>query len=91
MKEIDTDVLIIGSGLVGLVAAHSLSSLKLRITIIDKKNIFEPKLFYNDTRTVAVSEGSKQFLEKMSLWNYLKPYSEPINSIKVFDRSSLDP
>ncbi len=88
MKEIDTDVLIIGSGLVGLVAAHSLSSLKLRITIIDKKNIFEPKLFYNDTRTVAVSEGSKQFLEKMSLWNYLQPYSEPINSIKVFDRSS---
>ena len=53
MKEIDTDVLIIGAGLVGLVAAHSLSSLNYNVTVIDKafltknkKNPFPCTLFH---------------------------------------------
>ena len=37
MKEIDTEILIVGSGLVGLVAAHSLLSLKYNVVLIDKK------------------------------------------------------
>jgi len=88
MKEIDTDVLIIGSGLVGLIAAHSLSSLNYKIIIIDKKNFLDSKTSFKDIRTVAVSEGSKRFLEKLSLWSFLEPYSEPIKTIKVYDRSS---
>tara|TARA_B100000965_G_scaffold352779_1_gene328183 strand:+ start:2307 stop:3479 length:1173 start_codon:yes stop_codon:yes gene_type:complete len=87
MKEINTDVLIIGSGLVGLVAAHSLSTLKYKVTLVDKKNFSNSKKNFNDTRTVAVSEGSKRFLEDLSLWNFLKNHSEPIKTIKVFDRS----
>ena len=61
MKEIDCEILVIGSGLVGLVAAHSLSSLNFRVVLVDKKNFSDPKLSYQDNRTVAVSEGSKQF------------------------------
>ena len=38
MKEIDTDVLIIGAGLVGLVAAHCLSLMGYNIVIIEKKD-----------------------------------------------------
>ena len=37
MKEIDTDVLIVGSGLIGLVVAHCLSTLNYNVLIIDKK------------------------------------------------------
>ena len=37
MKEFDTDVLIVGSGLVGLVAAHSIASLNYKVTLVDKK------------------------------------------------------
>ncbi len=88
MKEFDTDVLIVGSGLVGLVAAHSLSSLNYKVTLVDKKNFLDSKSLFKDTRTVAVSEGSKQFLETLSLWRFLKPFAEPIKSIKVYDRSS---
>ena len=58
MKEIDTDVLIIGAGLVGLVVAHSLSSLNYKVTVIDKSPFIKTKKSFNDTRTVAVSEGS---------------------------------
>ena len=41
-----------------------------------------------DTRTVAVSEGSKIFLESLSLWGFLENYAEPIKNINVYDRSS---
>ena len=86
MKEIDTDVLIVGSGLVGLVAAHSLSSLSYKVTIIDKKQPLNDKTSSNDTRTVAVSEGSKCFLESLSLWDPIKKFAEPIKYINVYDR-----
>jgi 2-octaprenyl-6-methoxyphenol hydroxylase len=88
MKEFTTDVLIVGSGLVGLVAAHCLSSLNYKVTLVDKKNFINSKKSFNDTRTVAVSEGSKMFLESLSLWGFLESYAEPIKNINVYDRSS---
>ena len=88
MKEFNTDVLIVGSGLVGLVAAHCLSSLNYKVTLVDKKNSINSKNSFKDTRTVAVSEGSKIFLESLSLWSYLEGYSEQIKKINVYDRSS---
>ena len=87
MKEFDTDILIVGSGLVGLVAANSLSHLGCKVILVDRENFLSPKRYFNDTRTVAVSEGSKQFLENLSLWQFLEPYAEPIKTIKVYDRS----
>ena len=86
MKEISTDVLIVGSGLVGLVAAYSLSSLNYKVTLVDKKNL-NFKTSFKDTRTVAISEGSKMYLESLSLWKFIQPYAESIKTIKVYDRS----
>ncbi len=88
MKEFSTDVLIVGSGLVGLVAAHSLSRLNYKVTLVDKKNFINSENSFNDTRTVAVSEGSKVFLESLSLWGFLERCAEPIKNINVYDRSS---
>jgi ubiquinone biosynthesis UbiH/UbiF/VisC/COQ6 family hydroxylase len=90
MKEFNTDVLIVGSGLVGLVAAHCLSSLNYKVTLVDKKKIINSKNSMKDTRTVAVSEGSKIFLESLSLWEFLESYTESIKNINVYDRSSLN-
>ena len=87
MKEFNTDVVIVGSGLVGLVAAHCLSSLNYKVNLVDKKNFINSKNSFNDTRTVAVSEGSKFFLESLSLWGFLESYAEPIKNINVYDRS----
>ena len=87
MKEIDTDVLIVGSGLIGLVVAHCLSTLNYSVLIIDKKKFNKKSNKNKDIRTVAVSEGSKNFLESLSLWSELQLYAEPIKAIKVFDRA----
>ena len=88
MKEFNTDVLIVGSGLVGLVAAHCLSSLNYKVILVDKKNLISSETSLKDTRTVAISEGSKIFLENLSLWSFLESYAEPIKNINVYDRSS---
>ena len=90
MKEINTEVLIVGSGLVGLVAAHCLSRLNYKVTLVDKKKFINSKNSFTDTRTVAVSEGSKIFLESLSLWGFLESYAEPIKNINVYDRSSYN-
>ena len=90
MKEIKTDIVIVGSGLVGLVAAYSLSLLNHNVVIVDKKDFNELKAPKKDVRTVAVSEGSKVFLESLSLWNDLKKNAEPIKSINVLDRGPIN-
>ena len=87
MKEINTDILVVGAGLVGLVAAHCLSQLKYNVVVIDKKKPNDSKRSSKDTRTTAVSEGSKQFLEDLFLWKDIKKNAEPIKKIKVFDRA----
>ena len=88
MKEIDTDILIIGAGLVGLVAAHCMSLLKYNVVLIDKKKLKNVKIPDEDNRTVAVSEGSKQFLNTIFLWDGIEKNAKSIKKIKVFDRSS---
>ena len=86
MLEIEADVTIIGAGLVGLVAAHALKNLKYKVAIIDKKK-FKDLDSNGDNRTVAISEGSKQFLEKLYLWKSIEEHSEPIKNIIVYDRT----
>ena len=88
MKEINTDVLVVGAGLVGLVAAHCLSQLKYNVVVIDKKKPNISRWSTKDNRTTAVSEGSKQFLQELFLWDDIKKNAEPIKKIKVFDVSN---
>jgi len=89
MKQISCDVLIIGAGLIGLVAAYSLSILGYKIIIVEQKKILNQKQpnTKNDTRTTAIAEGSKNFLKKINLWKNLSIYAEPIKNINVIDRS----
>ena len=86
MKEIKTDVLIVGGGLTGLLTACALSSLELRILLIDSNIIFSD-LNNKDFRTTAIAEGSKLFFEELGIWTGIYKHSEKIKTIKVFDRN----
>ena len=80
MKEIDADALIIGSGLVGLVAAHTLSTLNYKVVLIDKNTFTNSNKFFIDTRTVAISEGSKSFLDSINFWQCISNKAEKIKN-----------
>lgn len=87
MKKINTDVLIVGSGMTGLVSAYAISSLGFNTIITDKKEIIKPiSGGFKDTRTTAISEGSKIFFDNIGLWKKISPFAEPIKKIKVIDR-----
>ena len=88
MKLMSCDILIVGSGLTGLVAAYSLSLLGFKIILTEQKNILNNKIIItSDTRTTAIAEGSKVFLDHIGLWKKLSLFAEPIKNINVVDRS----
>ena len=85
MKEIYSDISIIGGGLIGVFAAYSLSKTGFSITVVEKKQPYNEKKNM-DFRTVAISEGTKVFLEKINLWKDINKFAEKIKKIKVIDR-----
>ncbi len=85
MKEIHSNINIIGGGLIGASVAYSLSLLGLKITIIEKNKPYQSKN-HEDTRTIAISEGTKNFLAKIDLWPQIEKFAQPIEKIKIIDR-----
>ena len=87
MKELKCDILIVGAGLTGLMTAYTLASLKKNIILIDKFDFDKEKQKKVDIRTTAISEGSRDFLDKIKIWEQLSTFAEPIKKIHVVDRS----
>tara|TARA_Y100001970_G_scaffold257664_1_gene336756 strand:- start:2381 stop:3571 length:1191 start_codon:yes stop_codon:yes gene_type:complete len=89
MKELNCDIHIVGGALSGLLTAYCAAVLGYRIIISEKKNILlNNKISITDTRTTAIAEGSKIFLESQGLWKFIKPFAEPIKNIKVMDTTA---
>ena len=78
---------VIGSGLVGLVAAHSLSSLNFRVVLVDKKIFQILNYLIKTTELWRYQKGLNNFGTFRFVRNHLKQYAEPYKKIRVFDRS----
>ncbi len=85
MKQISSNINIIGGGLIGSIVAFSLSKFDLEISILEKKSTYNKKNF-DDVRTTAISEGTKNFLDNIKIWKDIKQYCQPIRKISVIDR-----
>lgn len=85
MKEIHSNINIIGGGLIGAFLAYSLSKIGFSVTIVEKKSLYSENKNL-DNRTVAISEGTKNFLENINLWRDINKFSEKIKKIKIIDR-----
>ena len=79
-------VIIVGAGLVGATLAIRLSQLGVKVKLLEK-NAYQPPL-KKDGRTIAVTLGSKKFLEQCGLWKALEPTAQQINHIRVFEQGS---
>ena len=88
MKEFKCELHIVGGALTGLLTAYCASQLNYKIIISEKKKIISnQKKAISDKRTTAIAEGSKVFLESQGLWKYIKEFAEPIQNIKVIDKT----
>ena len=81
------DIIIVGGGLVGLIAAVSLARLGLSIKIVEKSKITKKYNYKKDIRTTAIAQETKNILEFFNLWKKIKKNAEPIKNIKVYDRT----
>jgi len=85
MKEIQSNINIIGGGLIGTAAAYTLSKLGNNVVILEQNTKFDHKRIL-DKRTTAISEGSKRFLDEVNIWKDIRNHAEPIKKIQIFDR-----
>ncbi len=86
MKEIQSNINIIGGGLIGAATAYALSKLGNNLVILEQKAKFDPKRIL-DKRTTAISEGTKKFLDEINIWKDIRKHAEPIKKIQIADRN----
>ena len=86
MKQIKSNITLVGGGLIGAIAAYSLSKLGYDVVILEQKPKFNNKKIL-DKRTTAISEGAKKFLEEIQIWKQISYHSEPIKKIQIIDRN----
>jgi len=81
------DVVIIGAGPVGLGLAIGLANQGKTVAIIEKEPAQQSPSF--DGRVLALTYGSSLVLEKLTLWDDLKPYTTPIKHVHVSQKGYL--
>ena len=83
--DFDTDILVVGGGLIGSAMATALSSIGFDIIGIDRQSDQLSKTHVFDGRAYALSHASIRMLKALGIWNYIEENAEPILDIKVSD------
>ena len=84
-----SEIVILGSGLIGLSTALLMEKYGLGSIIIDKSSINLLKST-SDKRTTAISQGSARIYKQIGIWKELVKYSQPIYKIKVTEGSEVN-
>ena len=84
-----SEIVILGSGLIGLSTALLLERYGLESIIIDKSPLNEIKST-SDKSTTAISQGSARIYKEIGIWKELVKYSQPIYKIKVTEGSETN-
>jgi 2-octaprenyl-6-methoxyphenol hydroxylase len=83
-----SELVIVGGGLVGLSLATACAGAGLDVAVIDRE---EPARLVDaafDGRTSAIAFGSQRILAGIGLWDDIAPEAEPIREIRVADGDS---
>jgi len=83
---VDCDVAIVGGGLVGASLALALTALPLEVVVIEAVAPESDEQPSFDTRTTALSNGSKRVFEGLGVWDEISREATPIRRIHVSDR-----
>lgn len=84
----DFDVLIIGGGLVGGVAARALADAGFDVAVVDGSPPEDAVSAAFDGRASAIAAASRRFLSNIGVWQHLEAEVAPILEIRVADGAS---
>ena len=82
----ESDVLIVGGGLVGASLACALGQAGLRVTVVEAFAFKVNQQPNYDDRSIALAQGSQRIFSGMGLWDSLADQVCPIHTIHVSDR-----
>ena len=85
-KILNYDFLIVGSGLIGSLAALALNKKKFKVLVVEKNNSKR-----KDNRTLAVNARSRDFITWLKIWELLPSLPEPIDEICILDYINKNP
>jgi 2-octaprenyl-6-methoxyphenol hydroxylase len=85
-SDVDCDIAIVGGGLVGASLALALTGLGLSITLIEAVLPEEESQPSFDTRTTALSNGSRRVFEGLGVWDEIAREATAIRQIHVSER-----
>jgi 2-octaprenyl-6-methoxyphenol hydroxylase len=88
MTTIDTDVLIVGGGLIGGTLAVALGSAGLRVAVVDAEDLRKTEDASFDGRASAIALAPQRALACLGLWDDIAPHAAPIEQIRVSDGAS---
>ena len=80
------DFLVVGSGLIGSLAALSLYNKRFKVLVIDKKTNIPI-----DQRTLAVNPNSRDFLDNLGVWSNMRTKPKSIKKIIIKDYINSSP
>ena len=81
----DTDILIVGGGLIGSALPIALASVGFNVIVIDQQSNRLKKARNFDGRAYALSHASGRMLKVLGIWDYIHENTQPILDIKVSD------
>jgi len=79
MAQINTDIIIVGAGLVGLAAAIALAKQNKRVVLIDAKKQLSTMQSAWDERVYALTPESESWLKVLDVWRHVE--SSRVNAI----------
>ncbi|WP_341792822.1 MULTISPECIES: FAD-dependent monooxygenase [unclassified Rickettsia] len=80
-------VIILGSGLSGMLTALSMAKIGIKTTIIESKSI-KANNFYSDIRSTALTPATKNFLSHLEIWSKIENLAAEMQDVYVVDNKA---
>lgn len=83
---LETDVLVVGGGLVGSALAHALRLIPVRVALVEARDpaiLGQPSF---DGRVTALANGSQRILGRLGLWDAVATDAQPIRTIHISEQ-----
>ena len=87
-EPVSTDVFIAGGGMVGMTLGIALADAGLEVVVADAESPEAAVAPAFDGRASAIAYASYRLLERIGVWQYLGPETQPIEEIRVSDGAS---
>ena len=88
-SSVQTDIIIVGTGMVGSLLAIALSPFFASIVLLDKLVPDIHRQISIDSRPLSLNLASVEALKQVKLWEILQPYATPIQQVHVSQHGYL--